>query len=99
MYIKIIYKYNNDYLLDVVKSSINQQPLKSGDVFANILTPREKEILQYIVRGKLNKEIAYFLKISLSTVEIHRSRIMHKLKAKNVAHLIKVYLEKSHEAQ
>jgi FixJ family two-component response regulator len=43
--------------------------------------------------GSLNKEIAFELSISLSTVEAHRANIMKKMKAKNLAQLIKMYLQ------
>lgn len=59
----------------------------------NNLSPREHQIIELIVEGKLNKEIAYAFSISLSTVESHRSNIMRKLGATNVAQLIKIYLQ------
>ena len=54
------------------------------------LTAREREILQWIVRGKSNKDIARELKISSRTVETHRAHIMEKLEAKNTAELIAI---------
>lgn len=59
----------------------------------NRLTSREHQIIELILEGKLNKEIAYAFSLSLSTVEAHRSNIMRKLDAKNVAQLIKIYLQ------
>ncbi|MCU7929062.1 MAG: response regulator [Candidatus Thiodiazotropha sp. (ex Dulcina madagascariensis)] len=56
------------------------------------LTPREKEILQEIVAGKMNKVIAMDLDISVKTVELHRSRVMSKMKAVTPADLVKMYL-------
>lgn len=58
----------------------------------NQLSDREKQVLILIAEGKLNKEIAYDLSISISTVEAHRSNIMRKMEAKNLAQLIKSYL-------
>lgn len=52
------------------------------------LTPREKEILQEVVAGKLNKVIAYDLGISTRTVEIHRAKSMEKMAARNLSELI-----------
>ena len=52
------------------------------------LTGREKEILQHIVTGKNNKEIANNLFISANTVLTHRRNIMRKLKVSNTAQLI-----------
>ncbi len=54
------------------------------------LTPREREVLQGIVDGKLNKVIADHLDISIKTVEVHRSRVMNKLRAKSLPDLIKM---------
>ena len=58
----------------------------------NSLSSREHQIIDLILDGKLNKEIAYELNISMSTVEAHRASIMHKMEAKTVAHFIKMYL-------
>ena len=52
------------------------------------LTPREKEILNEVVAGKLNKVIAYDLGISTRTVEIHRANAMDKMQARNLSELI-----------
>jgi len=52
------------------------------------LTPREMEILHLLAEGKLNKEIAALLGISVRTVETHRARIMLKLGLHSLAELI-----------
>lgn len=54
------------------------------------LTPREKEVLSRIVAGRLNKQIADDLAISIKTVEAHRASIMDKTGSKTVAHLMRV---------
>ena len=54
----------------------------------NILTPREKEILNLIAAEYSNKEIAEHLGISVGTVESHRKNIFYKMDAKNMAGLI-----------
>jgi len=51
-------------------------------------TPRENEIIRLLADGKVNKEIAALLKISVRTVETHRSRIMLKLSLNSLADLI-----------
>lgn len=56
------------------------------------LTPREKNVMDGVVNGKLNKIIAYDLNISIKTVELHRSRVMTKMQAKNAADLVKMVL-------
>jgi FixJ family two-component response regulator len=59
----------------------------------NTLTPREKEVMALIVEGKANKVIALDLNLSERTVEIHRARVMEKMKARSVAQLVKLSLQ------
>jgi FixJ family two-component response regulator len=54
------------------------------------LTPREREVLPLIVGGLLNKQAAAELQISEVTLQIHRSRIMHKMKARSLADLVRM---------
>jgi FixJ family two-component response regulator len=51
------------------------------------LTPREREVLDWVVSGTSNKRIAAELGISIKTVEVHRARFMEKMAAKSVAEL------------
>ncbi|MBV6642290.1 MAG: response regulator transcription factor [Cyclobacteriaceae bacterium] len=53
------------------------------------LTPREKKILEMLVEGDRNKEIAEKLSISVRTVDTHRTNIMRKLDVNNTAELVK----------
>ena len=57
------------------------------------LTQREREVLGLIVAGKLNKQIADGLGISIKTVEVHRSRVMEKMGANSVAELVQLVLK------
>jgi len=54
------------------------------------LTPREYEILTYVITGLLNKQIAYVLDISEKTVKVHRGRVMEKLAVDSVAQLVRL---------
>ena len=54
------------------------------------LTPRENEILRWIITGMLNKQIAFGLKIAERTVKAHRSQIMQKLNVVSVAELVRL---------
>tara|TARA_R110002020_G_scaffold176756_5_gene369211 strand:+ start:7222 stop:7815 length:594 start_codon:yes stop_codon:yes gene_type:complete len=54
------------------------------------LTEREHEVLQHLLQGRLNKEIAAELDISQRTVEVHRARIRDKLQARGIADLIRM---------
>ena len=53
-----------------------------------LLTPREREVLQLVAEGKSNKEVAQLLNLSVYTVETHRSNIMEKLNLHGVPELI-----------
>ena len=52
------------------------------------LTPREREVFDLVVRGKLNKQIAYELGTSERTIKAHRRSIMHKLHMRSFAELV-----------
>jgi len=54
----------------------------------DLLTPREREVLQLVAEGKSNKDIASALNLSVYTVETHRAKIMQKLNLKGVPELI-----------
>ena len=52
------------------------------------LTPREHEVLALVCAGKANKCIAGDLNLSQRTIEIHRARVMQKMNARSLAHLV-----------
>jgi FixJ family two-component response regulator len=54
------------------------------------LTPREREVLQYVITGKLNKQIASDLGTVEQTVKVHRARVMHKMRVQSVAELVRL---------
>ncbi len=58
-----------------------------------MLTPRELEVLQHVVRGRINKEIAYDLGIHERTVKLHRTAITTKLGVHSTAELTKLWIE------
>ena len=62
------------------------------DALLSKLTTRESQVLDRIVAGRLNKQIADDLNISIKTVEAHRANIMEKLSANTVADLLKIAL-------
>ena len=53
-----------------------------------LLTPREREVMERVVRGQANKVIAMDLGVSQRTVELHRARVMRKLRMRSVAELV-----------
>ena len=54
------------------------------------LTPREREVMECVVRGLANKVIAMDLELSQRTVEIHRARVMEKMRARSLAGLVRM---------
>ncbi len=60
----------------------------------DLLTPREREVLQLIAEGKTNKEIASLLNLSVYTVDAHRGRIMEKLNLHSTGELVRFALRK-----
>jgi DNA-binding NarL/FixJ family response regulator len=54
----------------------------------DLLTDREKEVLQLLAEGRSNKEVATLLDVSLSTIETHRSNLMQKLNLHNTADIV-----------
>ncbi len=54
-----------------------------------VLTPRQREILQLVAEGKSTKEVAQVLGLSVKTVETHRSQIMDRLDIRDLAGLVR----------
>ncbi len=63
------------------------QQRKIEDTY-DLLTDREKEVLQLLAQGKSNKEVATMLDLSLYTVETHRTHLMQKLNLHNTAEIV-----------
>lgn len=91
----IVKPINHQALLEIVYQYLSQPTniLEKKSPQVALLTSREQEVMDLIAEGKYNKEIASDLKISISTVEAHRSRIMEKFQVKNLAQLIKKYYQ------
>ncbi|MEH8030483.1 response regulator [Gallibacterium anatis] len=84
-------------LFDQLKTALENARIRSEKRFQQYqieqcydqLSEKEKEVLALIIEGNINKQIAERLNISVRTVEVHRSHIMEKMHAKNVAELIR----------
>jgi two-component system response regulator FixJ len=59
---------------------------------AGLLTPREQEVLGYVLRSTQNKIIAAKLGISIKTVELHRANLMTKMQARTSTELVRLAL-------
>jgi len=82
-----------EHLLKQAQTSFAEhQQAASRDALLSKLTGRETQVLERIVAGRLNKQIADDLKISIKTVEAHRSNIMEKLGTNTMADLLKIAL-------
>jgi FixJ family two-component response regulator len=89
---------DNDELLAAVRGALEGQDrtqlARAADARATLLlgalTQREREVYDRIVRGMHNREIAVDLGISPRTVEVHRARVMAKLKARRLADLLRL---------
>ncbi|MCW8931541.1 MAG: response regulator [Gammaproteobacteria bacterium] len=90
--------FNNQIMLDCVYRAIKLDSLQRNE-FENLtyieqcykkLTSREKEILNYVIIGKRNKEIAHEVDITQSTVEAHRAKVMDKMCAKTLSDLMRM---------
>ena len=92
--------FNEDALATLVERMLahardafaDHQQSASRDALISKLTGRESQVLERIVAGRLNKQIADDLGISIKTVEAHRANIMEKLNANTVADLLKIAL-------
>jgi FixJ family two-component response regulator len=80
-------------MLDKARSNFEQHKAQADrGALMSRLTSRENQVLERIVAGRHNKQIADDLHISIKTVEAHRANIMEKLNARTVADLLKVAL-------
>jgi FixJ family two-component response regulator len=89
--------FRDEDLLRAVRSAIKKDALQREKTSAlsalrtsfTSLTPREQEVMAYIVSGLMNKQIAGQLRLSEITVKVHRASIMRKMNAKSLAELVR----------
>jgi FixJ family two-component response regulator len=89
--------FDPERLVGVLGDSLRQReqrrndPAETDDIARArlaTLTPRERQVLDLACEGLLNKTIADRLGISIKTVELHRSRVMTKMKVRSIAQLV-----------
>lgn len=74
---------------DTVMTMLLSPPDDSAESLADLLTPREREVLQLVAEGHTNNSIASTLNISVKTVEKHRANVMTKMEVNDLASLIR----------
>jgi len=90
--------FDDDELLDAVKQALLKDSQARADLNEqkhimqrlDSLTPREHEILTFLITGMLNKQIAYELKISERTVKAHRKQVLDKMNITSIAELVRL---------
>ena len=93
--------FSNADLIDNVRQALEldrrgRQMLAEQDAIRNriaSLTPREREVLELIVRGLASKVMAEEMGLSQRTVELHRSRVMGKMGASSIAQLVRMFMD------
>lgn len=91
--------YSDDALIASIESALNIGAVKgrAEDIVAaalliEMLSPREREVLEALVAGQPNKVIAFTLGISVRTVEVHRSRMMDRLGVRQLGQAVRLYV-------
>ena len=90
--------FSDDVLLKAVDQALarGRQECETRAEIAEIrsclatLTPREREVMEHVVTGELNKEIAADLGTAEKTIKIHRGRVMQKMRVQSVAELVRI---------
>jgi len=85
-------------LLEAIREALKQDKglhasrLENAEAQRRIqtLTPRERQVLGFVVEGRLNKQIAVELGASERTIKVHRGRVMYKMEVKSVADLVRI---------
>ena len=90
--------YRDDELLTAMEEAMErsraalaaEDEMRSLKARLELLTPREREVMELVVTGLLNKQIGFELGISEITVKAHRGAVMRKMKATSLPHLVKM---------
>jgi FixJ family two-component response regulator len=72
------------------EARLNQAEMQALDKRLSALTPRENEVLTFIISGRLNKQAAAELGTTEKTIKVHRARIMEKLQCSSLAELVRL---------
>ena len=90
--------FDDQVLLDAIHAAIDRDRARHRDAASlaalmaryHQLTEREKQVMKFVVVGRVNKQIAAELGLSVVTVKVHRGQVMRKMLAKSVAELVRM---------
>ena len=94
----LVKPFNPEELLTAVREALDRNVNDAEDelekdrinTLIKTLTPREKEVLRYVIAGKQNKQTAFELGTCEKTIKVHRSRIMRKTRVSSLAELVRL---------
>lgn len=93
-HVRLMKAIDEAFLLQAATKNRDSRSAESSLLLAR-LTPREREVMELVVSGRHNKEIAEALGISVRTVEVHKARIMTKLDVDGVSGLVRLCMARS----
>ena len=90
--------FDDQMLLDAIHAAVDRDRARRRDAASlaalkalyDELTARERQVMKLVVTGRVNKQIAAELGLSLVTVKVHRGQVMRKMRAKSVAELVRM---------
>jgi len=93
--------FSETKLMAIIGRALEEDARKAGenntasDISSRLtkLSPREREVLDLVIAGKMNKTIADAMNISIKTVEAHRAKVMDKMGAKSLAELVQLVMQ------